>query len=162
MREMFGSVTKVEKQKEKGDFWPFVMITALIVLPIRIFIAQPFIVNGASRVPTFENGDYLIVDELSYRFREPARGEVVIFKYPKDTTKYFIKRIVGLPGETLSDYGVTLGPDEYFVLGDNKAASSDSRVWGPVRRDLIVGRPYFRLLPPKEIGILPGDESVRK
>src|SRR3989344_4971247 len=77
----------------------------LIVLPIRFFIAQPFIVSGASMVPTFHDGEYLIVDQISYRFEEPERGEVIIFKYPNDTSKYYIKRIIGLPGENIKVIG---------------------------------------------------------
>ena len=79
----------------------FVFIAVIVILPFRIFIAQPFIVSGSSMVPTFENGQYLIVDELSYKISTPKRDDVVVFKYPNDTTKYFIKRIIGLPGETV-------------------------------------------------------------
>ena len=164
----------------------FALIALVIVLPFRLFIAQPFIVSGASMHPTFENGDYLIVDEISYRFEEPQRGDVVIFKYPNDPSKFFIKRIVGLPNETLhitnsqvyitSDMypesvvidepyidvptsthaPVTLSDTEYFVLGDNRAQSSDSRIWGPLDRDLIIGRAFLRLLPVSEADLFPG------
>jgi len=179
-------------QPKKG-FWaeviPFVIIALIIVVPIRLFVFQPFLVEGASMVPNFANNDYLIIDELTYHFRTPERNEVVIFKYPKDKSKYFIKRIVALPGETVEisrgkvtvhtrggdslyleeDYTVRdntnyfrseLGDKEYFVLGDNRGASSDSRSWGPVMEDLIIGRPYIRLLPVTEISILPGDFSI--
>ncbi len=78
------------------------LIAIIIVVPIRIFIAQPYIVAGASMDPTFGDGHYLIVDQLTYRFEEPKRGDIVIFKYPEDTSKFFIKRIIGLPGETVS------------------------------------------------------------
>ena len=105
-------------------------------------------------VPNFQNGDYLIVDELSYRFKEPEKGDVIIFKYPKDTSKYFIKRIEGMPGETVGD--LTLSSDQYYVLGDNRDASSDSRIWGPVPRKNIVGRPLVRLLPVRELSLFPG------
>ncbi len=164
----------------------FVLITLLIVVPFRFFIAQPFIVSGDSMVPTFHNGEYLIVDELSYLLREPLRGEVVIFRYPKDTSKYFIKRIIGLPGETvlvengalkivssggststvresyiqgqeLADIQVKLGNSEYFVMGDNRNASSDSRYWGPVPRGELVGRAFARLLPVAQADVLPGN-----
>ena len=163
----------------------FVIITVLIVVPFRLFIAQPFIVSGDSMVPTFHNSEYLIVDELSYYLREPSRGEVVIFRYPKEPSKFFIKRIVGLPGETvaiknnhveitkiggtrvsltepyvktelLSDMSVILANDEYFVMGDNRNASSDSRFWGPVTRPLIIGRAFARLLPIAQAEMLPG------
>ncbi|MBP6911830.1 MAG: signal peptidase I [Candidatus Pacebacteria bacterium] len=95
----------IEKKKNSGgigELIRFAVIALLIVIPIRVFVAQPFIVSGTSMVPTFENRDYLIVDELSYRFHDPHRGDVVVFRYPKDPSKFFIKRIIGLPGETLS------------------------------------------------------------
>ncbi len=76
-----------------------------LFFPIRLFVAQPFIVSGASMDPTFETGEYLIVDQLSYHFDDPVRGQVVIFKYPKDESKYFIKRVIGLPGETVQIEG---------------------------------------------------------
>lgn len=170
----------------------FALLAAIIVIPIRVFIAQPFIVSGSSMVPTFENRDYLIVDELSYRLEEPSRGDVVIFRYPNDTSKYFIKRMIGLPGETVRVEGDTvtikneafpegfvleepyiknhmtgtqtvertLKPDEYFVMGDNRPASSDSRFWGPVPKEDLVGRAFLRLYPLKELGVFPGEHHV--
>ena len=163
----------------------FAAIAIIIVIPIRVFIAQPFIVNGSSMVPTFEDGDYLIVDEISYRFNNPERGDVVVFRYPNDPIKFFIKRIIGLPGETLKIVGskvsirhnktedeelyesyvvypaqnnieITLNDDEFFVMGDNRAQSSDSRSWGPMPKKFLVGRALIRLLPPNQIGYLPG------
>jgi len=148
-------ISKVQSPKEKNDFLSFIAITLLIVLPIRLFIAQPFIVNGASMVPSFQSGDYLIVDEITFRLRDPKRNEVIIFKYPKDPSKYFIKRIIGLPGDTVD--GIILTASQYFVEGDNRNASSDSRIWGPVERKLIIGRPIARLLPVGQLGLLPGD-----
>jgi signal peptidase I len=169
------------------EFAKLISLTLLIVIPFRLYIAQPFIVDGASMSPTFETGNYLIVDELSYQFQTPERGSVLIFKYPKDPTKSFIKRVIGLPGETISisDGQVTiintqhpeglslnepyiklskqdsshntLGPNEYFVLGDNRLASADSRMWGPVPSQNIVGRPLIRFFPP---AIFPGDYSI--
>lgn len=150
----------------------FGAIALLIVLPIRIFIAQPFVVSGSSMEPTFHNGEYLIVDQATYHLRGPQRGEVVIFRYPKDTSKYFIKRIIGLPGETIhisdskvtvtepngtnidipepyvvnhgngGDLDMTLEEGDYFVMGDNRPASSDSRVWGVLPREDMIGRAY--------------------
>src|SRR3990167_2019370 len=79
----------------------FAVIAVAIVIPIRLYIAQPFIVSGSSMVPTFENSEYLIVDEISYRLGDPERFDVVVFKYPRDTSKFFIKRIIGLPNETV-------------------------------------------------------------
>lgn len=154
-----------------------VIIALLIVVPIRYFLFQPFLVHGSSMEPNFHNGDYLIIDEVSYRFREPKRNEVVVFHYPEDPKYEYIKRIVGLPGETVKvDEGkvtvysedkkevlkeeylptsadtpgnteVTLESNEYFVLGDNRSASSDSRRWGPLKEKYIVGKVWFHLKP---------------
>ncbi|MBI2096429.1 MAG: signal peptidase I [Candidatus Taylorbacteria bacterium] len=167
----------------------FALIAIAIVVPIRLFVAQPFIVSGASMVPTFSHGEYLIVDEFSYRFEKPERGDVIIFSYPRDPSKYFIKRIIGLPGETLEIKGKNiiiknkihpkgfsleepyvesqtfgeriyfLNEDEYFVLGDNRPASSDSRSWGPLPEKYIKGKPFLRLLPIQRITVFPGDYS---
>src|SRR3954469_7904676 len=94
------------KKNETKEFWKelikLLVIAAVIVIPFRLYIAQPFIVDGASMDPTFRTGQYLIVDELTYHFKTPERGSVLIFKFPKDESKYFIKRIIGLPGETVS------------------------------------------------------------
>jgi signal peptidase I len=167
----------------------FALIAIVIVIPVRLFVAKPFIVSGASMEPTFDNGQYLIVDELSYRLQAPQRGEVVIFRYPRDPSQYFIKRIIGLPGETVSiqhsditvttidgkklpltesylvhrgngaDMTVTLEKDQYFVMGDNRPESSDSRVWGILPKDNIVGRAFLRLLPVSSASIFPGSQS---
>lgn len=158
-------------------FWEMVrvaIISLAIILPIRYFLIQPFYVKGASMEPNFYDHEYLIIDEISYRFNEPQRGDIVVFKYPKDVSQYFIKRVIGLPGDTikvqdnavyvngtklneaylpdgtetslpLRGYGdVTLAADEYFLLGDNRSQSLDSRVFGPVKRDYIVGRTWIR------------------
>lgn len=164
----------------------FITLAVVIVIPVRLFVAQPFVVEGESMHPTFESGDYLIVDQLSYRLRDPERGEVVVFKYPNDPRVFYIKRIIGLPGETVyiasgkttvtkadgtkleldESYVVaedatytldtTLGAGEYFVMGDNRPRSSDSRVWGSLPEDDIMGRAFIRLLPPATAGVLPG------
>ncbi len=178
-----------EKEKNSwSELIKFAVYAALIVIPLRLFIAEPFIVSGASMVPTFQNGQYLIVDELSYRLGDINRGDVVVFHYPNDTKKYFIKRMIGLPGETvtINDSGVkitntahpdgfmlnepyissapphqdpikvTLQADEYYVLGDNRPFSSDSRVWGTVPKKDLVGRTIIRLFPLNLISIFPG------
>ncbi len=166
----------------------FIIIALIIVIPIRMFIAQPFIVSGASMDPTFASGQYLIVDELSYRLGEPVRGDVIVFKYPRNPKQYFIKRLVGLPGETViidgsgkvtikdaqnnitlvmnepyvkfsraDSVNTTLKEGEYFMAGDNRAGSFDSREWGAVERKNIIGRAYLRLFPLSAIDFLPGE-----
>ncbi len=156
-----------------------VVVALAIIIPVRVFLFQPFQVNGQSMLPSFEDRDYLVIDEITYRFRGPERGEVVVFRYPKDRTQFFIKRIVGLPGETVrvkdgslfivmdgkesklgeeaylpsttattgNEQEVVLGEDEFFVLGDNRSASSDSRSWGVLPRSDIVGRAWVRAWP---------------
>ncbi len=176
-----------EKKKLFLELISFAFLALAIVLPIRTFIAQPFIVSGNSMFPTFKDGQYLIVDEISYRFHAPARGDVIVFHYPKDPSKFFIKRIVGLPNESISiqdnrviiknkenpdglsieepyiqnqasdNIEKTLGDGEYFVLGDNRIASSDSRAWGVLPKKLMVGQVFIRLLPVSEASFLPGD-----
>lgn len=148
------------EEKKENSFWEiikFTLIAVLIVIPIRLWIAQPFIVSGASMEPTFDNGDYLIIDEFSYHFKNPQKGDVIVFRYPLDPKKFFIKRVAGLPGETIEINGrkITLGQGEYFVLGDNQGESSDSRVWGNVPEDLVIGRALLRLWPFNKADILP-------
>jgi len=154
-----------------------VIIAAAIVMPIRYFLFQPFFVRGQSMDPNFGDGDYLIVDEISYRFQNPQRGEVIVFKAPSNPSQRFIKRIIGLPGETVEikngnitiykdsqpfvlneenylssldttgNIKITLSEDEYFVLGDNRAFSYDSRRFGSLPEDKIIGRVIFRAWP---------------
>jgi signal peptidase I len=165
----------------------FTLLALVIVLPVRMFVAEPFVVSGSSMVPTFQDGNYLIVDKISYKLSDPKRDDVVIFRYPNDQTKFFIKRIIGLPGETVKIDGsavsiinkenpkgftlnepyvknisennllMELKEDEYFVMGDNRSGSSDSRYWGPVKKNLLTGRAFLRLLPLSKVNILPGD-----
>src|SRR3989344_2198007 len=167
MRRFFGSLLEVVE----------VAIIALgAVFLIRTFLVQPFLVSGASMVPNFHNGDYLLIDEVSYRFREPERGEVVVFRYPNDESTFFIKRIIGLPGERVAlnegkitvfnaehPQGELLGEEylpstaftsarsgnkwEYLVLGDNRSYSYDSRDWGALKRKEIIGLVRLRLWP---------------
>ncbi len=171
-----------------GEVIKFALIAFVIVVPVRLFVAQPFIVSGASMIPTFEPGEYLVIDELSYRVDPPQRGEVIVFRYPLDSSVYYVKRIIGLPGETVevkdgtvliksgsegfrtltepyrSSVGgkkdsraVTLDADEYFVMGDNRDQSADSRVWGPLQDRFIIGRAFARLYPFSEAELLPGE-----
>lgn len=174
----------------------FALIIVFIVLPIRLFVAQPFVVVGTSMEPTFANNDYLIIDEISYKLGKPQRGDVAVFKYnaveapsSEDNSKYFIKRVIGLPGETVdihdgkvtiineknpegfvldepyvkqppaNNLRVTLDAENYFVMGDNRSVSFDSRSWGPLEEDKLVGRVLVQLLPPQKIGLFPGSHA---
>lgn len=153
-----------------------VAISLAIIIPVRYFLVQPFYVKGASMEPNFFDHEYLVIDELTYRFRQPQRGDIVVFHYPNDPKNYFIKRVIGLPGETveIADGKVkiyndkypngiildeqvylddvytaqtrreTLKADEYFVLGDNRPSSLDSRYFGPISTKVIVGRVWVR------------------
>lgn len=170
----------------KKILWSFfeifetVIIAVVAVILIRTFIAQPFLVSGASMEPSFYNGDYLLVDELTYRFREPERGEVIVFRNPVDGGSYYIKRIIGLPGEriviehsdvtvyrnevpqdlhevyvtggrSMGQYKAMLDADEYYVLGDNRGFSFDSRNWGSLSKDDIIGLVRLRLWPVSKV-----------
>ena len=164
-------------------FWEvvkIVVISLVIIIPVRYYLFQPFFVKGASMEPTFNDGDYVLIDEISYSFRDPQRGEVMIFRSPQDRSQFFIKRVVGLPGEqiqikdnrvfiynkqnpegitldeteyldpntqTLGNLRINIDDNEYFVLGDNRLHSSDSRLWGGVNRSLITGRVLLRAWP---------------
>lgn len=161
-----------------------VIISAAIIIPIRYFLIQPFYVKGASMEPNFFDHEYLIIDEITYRFDDPVRGEIVVFRYPENPSEFFIKRVVALPGETVEitdgkviiynndnpsgivldetyldvdqTFGkkrVSLNEDEYFVLGDNRDKSLDSRTFGPIRRSDIVGRVWLRGLPLSRINV---------
>lgn len=181
-----------EENKPKENFLreivKFTLIALAIVIPLRVYVAQPFIVDGASMEPTFSTSQYLIVDQLTYHFEKPEREAVIILRYPVNPKKFFIKRVIGLPGETLSMkdgkitivnkehpegtiipdihveparqtpavFSITLGPTEYFVMGDNRRESSDSREWGPLEEKYIVGRPFLRLYPPTKMTLFPG------
>jgi signal peptidase I len=183
------SMSQEHRENFFTELLKFALIAIVIVIPIRLFVAKPFIVSGASMEPTFDNGQYLIVDEISYRLENPSRGDVVIFRYPRDPSQYFIKRIIGLPGETVriqqgkvyvtktsgvtvelkepylvfhgngADQNVTLGVEQYFVMGDNRPESSDSRVWGILPRANIVGRAFLRLLPVDSASVFPGSTA---
>lgn len=156
-----------------------VIISLAIIIPVRYFLIQPFYVKGASMEPNFHDHEYLIIDEISYRLNSPERGDIIIFRYPKDPSQYFIKRIIGLPGETIKikdnkiyikndgladfieldeseylpgdigtfNYGrseYVLETDEFFVMGDNREQSLDSRRFGPVDQRLIIGKAWIR------------------
>ena len=198
---MDNKLQQMENEEHSGtSFWVFVwdfvkvvIIALAIILPVRYFIFQPYIISGSSMEPNYSNGQYMIIDRLSYRLREPQRGEVMVVHYPKDPKQDFIKRVIGLPGEKLeidngavkiyneeNPQGITLDesylptkgltfphntaivggkktiqlkPDEYFMMGDNRLASSDSRDWGPLNKKYIVGKVFLRALPLTEFSV---------
>ncbi len=170
--------------------WEIVKVASIslaIILPVRYFLIQPFYVKGASMEPNFHDHEYLIIDEISYRFDAPTRGQVIVFRYPKDPQEYFIKRIIALPGEevqikdgkiiiyndsnpagftlneaylspgleTMDNTGakLKLGDNEYFVLGDNRNNSKDSRSFGAVDKSFITGKVLFRGWPLDKIAL---------
>jgi len=164
----------------------FAFIAVCIIYPFRKYVAEPYIVSGASMSPTFETGHYLIIDKVSYKFRPHQRDDVIVMKFPEDTSRDFIKRVIGLPGETvqikdgvvtiiniahpeglkldepfvkypkLDNTTITLSTREYFVMGDNRAGSYDSRAWGPLPVEDIIGKPLLQLYPLDHIDIHPG------
>lgn len=159
-----------------GELIRVVVISLAIILPVRYFLIQPFYVKGASMEPSFYDHEYLVIDELSYRLRDPARGEIIVFRYPNDPRQFFIKRVIGLPDETVQfDNGkiiikntehpkgfvlqeqyldpallttggqeITLGREKYYLLGDNRTSSLDSRYFGALTRSYIIGRVWIR------------------
>ena len=152
---------------------------------IRFFLVQPFYVSGPSMEPNFHNNQYIIVDQVTYRFSKPKRGDVVVFKWPQNIAISFIKRIIATPGETVevrdgqvyitnkqnpdgallkeqyidtttpNNVRRTLGRNEYFVMGDNRHNSSDSRIWGPVGRHLIIGKVWAVIYPFTDFATIP-------
>lgn len=198
--ELYEKEVKVEQRYGVASFIleiiKIVVLAFVIIVPIRVFLFQPFFVQGASMEPNFEDKEYLIINELGYKktnigfgdtnlftvkpFKEIQRQRVIVFRYPLEPSKYFIKRVIGLPGErleikdgkitifndqhpdgfllnedaylsksvrTVGDISTNLASDEYFVMGDNRMFSSDSRAWGPVKDKFIMGEVLLRAWP---------------
>ncbi len=175
-------------QDEQGEGWAgrllletleVAVITILVFLLARLFV-QNYQVDGPSMTPTLLNGEYIMVNKADYFINGPQRGDVIVFKFPKDTSKDFVKRVIGIPGDTVVTYtdgtvavdGVTLnepyvndhintvattwrlGPGQYFVMGDNRGDSYDSRDWGPVPSDDILGKAEFVYWPLGSVHLL--------
>jgi|PersoiStandDraft_1058852.scaffolds.fasta_scaffold97960_1 signal peptidase I len=155
------------------------LVAVVLAVIIHTFIMQNFRIPSGSMIPTLQIQDYIFASKLSYRFNEPKRGDIVVFKYPKDTTRFFVKRLIAVGGESVAlknsklyidgrqvaedylpeglrfpDYGpVTVPEGNYFMMGDNRNNSSDSRDWGFVTESLIVGKEIFIYWPPARIGV---------
>lgn len=171
MREFFYSMWQIVE---------IVIIAAATVFLIRAFIVQPFLVSGSSMFSTYIDGDYVLVDELTYKFKEPSRGDVVVFRYPLKPSVFYIKRVMGLPGdhvvvksgqvyindkqveESYLDKGITsngdldivVKPGELYAFGDNRPHSYDSRFFGPIPFDNLIGLVNLRLLPVERAEIM--------
>jgi|GEM_PF-323868 len=177
----------VGHNEELENWWSTVRafdIILIVGLIFRIFILQPFIVEGPSMDPNFKDKEAIMVDKLSLRFREPHRGEVVIFKAPPQPVDDYIKRVIAFPGETVTiDQGKVyingkildekylsaegkipedapyfqkkIDANEYFVMGDNRPESSDSRSWGTVPKDFLIGRAVLAVYPFDMFGLVP-------
>lgn len=156
--------------------------TALVVLVVLALVnttTARFRIEGSSMEPSLHDGEYVLISKVSYWFGQPRRGDVVVFRFPHDPSRDFIKRVIGLPGETVAirdgkvfingrplqepyirgpivyTYGpVTLGPEEYFVLGDNRNASNDSHNWGTLPRSAIIGKAWLIYWPPQRWGVI--------
>lgn len=168
------------------DFLETIVVALSIFVVVYLFLFQPHEVKGSSMEPSFSNNEYILTDKISYRFSKPKRGEVIIFKSPKNPDVDFIKRIIGLPGEKImiekgrvfvndeiisepyinpptnlfpgsklsEGEEIVIPVDNYFVLGDNRSHSSDSRDFGPINRDSIIGKAFIRYWPISALGVI--------
>lgn len=192
MRDTLVRIKLLEEDEEPTSLLLWIVGIVILVKLVQAFLIQPFIVDGASMLPTYHNQEFLLVDKLTYLVEEPKRGDVMIFKLYENNDnpyegKHLIKRVVGLPNERVvvrngvtriyndanpegfileepyilyndqeKDIDMKLDEDHYFVMGDNRAQSYDSRDWGPLSRTNIKGQVLFRIYPFKQAGYEPG------
>ena len=162
-----------------------VFIGSLFIV-IYLFIAQPNQVKGESMMPTFQNGNYSFTSKVTYKLRNPQRGDVIVFHSPGNPDIEYIKRVIGLPGDTVllkntevfvngrklnepytsditlplpngyaqEDVPISVPEDYYFVMGDNRPHSSDSRDFGPITYESIIGQVFYRYFPTDKMGII--------
>jgi signal peptidase I len=177
--------TKMAIPKKDMSWTSFFIVLAFIII-FRIFVLEPHNVSGSSMDETFKDGDYVIVDKISYRFKKPSKGDVIVFNPPAEANNSgrFIKRIISVEGETIEikdsktyineketmenfvkhispkpASSTLLKENQYFVMGDNRYVSFDSRYWGPITSDEIQGRVLLRLYPFNKIQIFPGKKE---
>jgi signal peptidase I len=192
MRDTLVRIKLLEEDEAPSSLLTWIVGIIILVKLVQGFLIQPFIVDGASMLPTYHNQEFLLVDKLSYYLHKPSRGDIMIFKLYENNNnpyegKHLIKRVIGLPGERvvvhnavttiynkenpagfilpepfvtykdpIKDVDITLDDHHYFVMGDNRAQSYDSRDWGPLDEVNIKGQVLFRLYPIKSAGYEPG------
>lgn len=182
-------IDNMEPKKQKKDMsWTNFFLFLAAILLFRVFVLEPHSVSGSSMDNTFKNKDYVLVDKISYRFEAPQKGDVIVFNPPAaaQNTERFIKRIIATPGDTIevkenmtyinnqplsekfvtytstkTSAPITLKDNEYFVMGDNRNVSYDSRYWGPITKDEIQGRVLLRLYPFNKISLFPGIKEYK-
>jgi signal peptidase I len=197
-RDILIRIKLLEEDEEPSSLLLWIVGIIILVKLVQAFLIQPFIVDGASMLPTYHNKEFLLVDKFSYRIKAPARGDIMIFKLYENNNnpyegKHLIKRVIGLPGEHIvvkngvtmiynknnpagfvldepfvafKELGktadITLDDHHYFVMGDNRAQSYDSRDWGQLDAVNIKGQVLFRVYPFKQAGYEPGRYSFTK
>ncbi len=169
------------------DFLQGIVVILAILVMVYLFIMSPQEINGASMEPNFHNGEFILTNKVLYKFRDPIRGDVIIFKSPKNKEVDYIKRIIGLPGDTVKlqnnsfyvngqkvdepylspdstifggsflreNEEITVPPGQYFLAGDNRPHSSDSREFGTIAKEDFIGTAIFRYFPFSQMGVLP-------
>lgn len=177
IQQSLGSRPKLHRRGFIREIAETIVLIVAIYALVNLATAR-FIVEGPSMQPNFETGQFLIVSRINYVLGSPGYGDIIVFHYPNDPQDDYIKRVIGLPGDTVeiratqvyvngallaepyimeecresrcSDRTWELGPDEYFVMGDNRNHSSDSRAFGPVNEEFIVGEALLRYWPPQD------------